>query len=323
MLKSIQLKLASIKYANGSIGNDICVEVEALGKLLRFEETMRPKTLFEVNREIGIFETDRNYLEMNVKITVVEKDIIFNDVGTISKKIKIDLAALKIQKFLYGIEVKEARSVLGVPRKGKSAIFEVTLEASAVDTLKCVPDNSDGWLRVILDSDNSTINLPAFLEVKINSNDGKREHFTILEGSYRGKNASVILKENSISQFVSKVNTRLTKKIIYSISNKAIILDGKKYKAADYSNAPWQKGFYDIEIPDYPHSGGSRYQKEAPRAKTWFRIGHQGEKYLHTGRRSLGCITITELQRWAEIYNVLIKARKNDFVSVGVLEVVE
>lgn len=78
----------------------------------------------------------------------------------------------------------------------------------------------------------------------------------------------------------------------------------------------------EIEIPDYPHSGGARYEKQAPRAKTWFRIGHSGERYLHTGGRSLGCITIIETTRWAEIYNVLVKARKGDFVSAGILEVV-
>lgn len=80
---------------------------------------------------------------------------------------------------------------------------------------------------------------------------------------------------------------------------------------------------YDIEIPDYPHSGGARYEKQAPRAKTWFRIGHNGERYLHTGGYSLGCITITEIIRWVEIYNKLIKARKGDSISVGILEVID
>jgi len=73
-----------------------------------------------------------------------------------------------------------------------------------------------------------------------------------------------------------------------------------KYEAADYPNSPWRKGAYDIEIPDYPHPGGARYQQEAPRAKTWFRVGHSGERYLHAGGRSLGCITIIEISRWGE-----------------------
>jgi len=44
---------------------------------------------------------------------------------------------------------------------------------------------------------------------------------------------------------------------------------------------------------------------------------------LHTGSRSLGCITIVDTERWMEIYNALIKARKGDFMSVGVLEVID
>lgn len=109
----------------------------------------------------------------------------------------------------------------------------------------------------------------------------------------------------------------------YSISKRIFTLNGKTYANVDYKNVPWEKGLFDIEIPDYPHSGGARYEKQASRAKTWFRIGHNGERYLHTGSRSLGCITIIEITRWAKIYNTLIKARKGDFMSVGVLEVVD
>jgi glycerol-3-phosphate dehydrogenase len=56
---------------------------------------------------------------------------------------------------------------------------------------------------------------------------------------------------------------------------------------------------------------------------TWFRIWHGGERYLHTGSRSLGCITIVDTERWMEICNTLIKALKGDFMSVGVIEVID
>jgi hypothetical protein len=80
---------------------------------------------------------------------------------------------------------------------------------------------------------------------------------------------------------------------------------------------------YDIEIPDYSHKGGRNYLRQSKRAMTWFRIGHGGERYLHTGGYSLGCMTVIEVSRWMEIYDALIKARKGDFMSVGVLEVVD
>jgi hypothetical protein len=86
---------------------------------------------------------------------------------------------------------------------------------------------------------------------------------------------------------------------------------------------PWQKGLYDIELPDYPHRGGRNYLNQSKRAMTWFRIGHGSERYLHAGGLSLGCITVIETKRWMEIYDALIKSRKGDFISVGTLEVID
>jgi len=178
-------------------------------------------------------------------------------------------------------------------------------------------------LKRLLDRDKSKINLPAFLKIKKEKSDAKREYFLIMEGAYRGEYASVTLRDGGTSQFVSGIIHEPMAYVKYSISQKIFFLDGKKYKAADHPDSPWKKGLYDIEIPDYPHRGGARYQNEAPRAKTWFRIGHSGARYLHTGSRSLGCLTIVEVSRWSEIYNALIKARKGDSASVGVLEVID
>ena len=110
-------------------------------------------------------------------------------------------------------------------------------------------------------------------------------------------------------------------KATYSISKKIFTLNNKKYKTEDDPKNPWKKGLYDIEIPDCAHRSSPVYEK-AKRHKTWFKIGHTGERYLHVGSYSLGCMTITEVDKWMEIYNALIKARKGDFMSVGVLEIV-
>ena len=59
------------------------------------------------------------------------------------------------------------------------------------------------------------------------------------------------------------------------------------------------------------------------RGTVWFRISHSGERYLHPGMVSAGCISVTETKRWMEIYNTLIKARKGDFMSVGTFEVID
>ncbi|MFC1495833.1 hypothetical protein ACFL52_00275 [Candidatus Margulisiibacteriota bacterium] len=79
---------------------------------------------------------------------------------------------------------------------------------------------------------------------------------------------------------------------------------------------PLKSGKYDLGIPYEPHDTGWRYLKESKYAKTWFRIGHKGEIFLHVGSASAGCITVTDKKKWTKIYNLLIRSRK-DSLSIG------
>jgi hypothetical protein len=325
MFNSIQLKLSKIKYGDDSIGRNIRVEIEVLGKFLRVDKRIRAGTTAEINREIGRFETDRGLFRTGVFITVIEKDLLFNDVGSANGSIKINTNLAKPQQFVFEVQVRENRSILGKFWGKATAIFEITLEAGVSDAIKYVPDEDEmqGWLKVRLEENKSIESSPAYLKVKVERADAKREYFTILEGPYRGKSASVELRDNGSSWFITEVRHEFMVHAKYSISQKTFILKGKKYKTVDYLRSPWRKGLYDIELPDYPHRGGRNYLDQSKRAMTWFRIGHGGERYLHAGGQSLGRITVIETKRWMEIYNILIKARKDDFMSVGVLEVVD
>jgi hypothetical protein len=326
MIKSVNLKLTKIKYSGDSIGDDIRVEIEAMGRIATIDKQIKVGATAEINREVGRFETDQKLFKTGVKITVVEKDLLFNDVGSAYEIINVDTVQTKPQEFVFKIQIRENRSSLLNKFWGKAvAVFEINLKAEALDVMQYVPDSdeSKGWLNIRLESDKSFVSIPAYTKIKIEKADNKREYFVILEGAYRGKSASTKLRDDGSSQFISGVDHGQMARVQYSISQKTLFLNGKKYKTTDYREIPWQKGLYDIEIPDYPHSAGARYQKQAPRAKTWFRIGHGGARYLHTGGRSLGCLTVIEIARWKEIYGSLIKARKGDSVSVGVLEVVD
>jgi len=274
---------------------------------------------------VGRFEADRGLFQADALITVIEGDLLFNDVGSAKGSIKINTATAKPQQFVFEIQVRETRSIFGKFWGTKIAAFEITLEAEASDAIKYVPDEDEiqGWLKVRLEENKSIESLPAYLKVKVERADAKREYFTILGGAYRGRSASVELRDNGSSWFITGVRHEFMMRAKYSISQKTFILNGKKYKTVDYPGSPWQKGLYDTELPDYPHRGGRNYLDQSKRAMTWFRIGHGGERYLHAGGRSLGCITVVETKRWMEIYSALIKARKGDFMSVGVLEVVD
>ena len=326
MLKSIQLKLSKIKYSGDSIGDDIHVEIETLGGFLRIDRKIKTGTSAEISREVGRFETDRGSFQTTVFVTIIEKDLLFNDVGSANGRIKINTVAARPQKFIFEVQVRETRSILGKFWGTKTAIFEITIEAEVSDAVKYTPDiesgKAKGWLIVRLEDDKSIASLPAYLKLKIERVDTRREYFIILEGSYRGRPASVELNNDGSSWLITGIKHESSARVTYSISRKIFTLEGKKYKADDDPKSPWKKGLYDIEIPDHPHKGGLQYP-EAGRGTVWFKIGHSGERYLHPGLVSAGCISVTETARWMEIYSTLIKARKGDFVSVGALEVVD
>ncbi|TAN33582.1 hypothetical protein EPN28_02105 [Patescibacteria group bacterium] len=325
MLKSVQLKLTKIKYSGDSIGDDIRIEIEILGKFLRVDKRIKAGTTEKIDSEMRKIETDQQQFKTEVTVTVIEKDILFNDVGRAQSTIKIDTSDNKPQKFPFEVQIKETRSIWGKSWGSKTALFEIILEAVVSDAVRYVPDidGSQGFLIVRIEDSKLVRPVPAFLKLKPERVSNEREYFIILEGPYRGKMASIKLRDNGSSWFISGVNHKPMIRAKYSISQKVFFLKDKKYQATDYPDMPWEKGLYDIEIPDYAHKGGESYMDESKRAMTWFKIGHSGERYLHAGGHSRGCMTIIEVKRWMEIYDSLIKARKGDFMSVGVLEIVD
>lgn len=143
MLKSIQLKLSKVKYSGDSIGDDIRIEIEALGKFLRVDKRIKVGTVVEINREAGRFETDRGLFQAGVLISVIDKDLFFNDVGNIKGSVKVNTAAPKSQQFVFEVQVKETRSKSGKPWGAKTAIFEITLEATVSDAIRYISDTDE------------------------------------------------------------------------------------------------------------------------------------------------------------------------------------
>ncbi|MFZ2356945.1 MAG: hypothetical protein WAW67_03875 [Candidatus Omnitrophota bacterium] len=316
------MKLSKIKYGGDSIGRDIRVEVEVLGKFLRVDKRIKAGTTVEINQEAGRFETDRGSFQTDVLITVIERDLLFNDVGSAKGSVKINTAIIKPQQFVFKIQVKESCSILSRLFWGKrTAIFEVTLEAQIGEIERCTPDTEDGWL-VAQTGQGERVSLPAYITAHPKSIKNGREYFIPSEGTYRGELLSVPLKDDNSSYLISNIKHESMVSAKYSISEKVFTLNGKKYKAIDYPEAPWEKGIYDIGIPDFPHGSNDTYT-EAIRQKVWFPIDFENARYLHVGARSAGCMTIIETTRWMEIYNALIKARKGDFKNIGIVKIID
>jgi hypothetical protein len=155
--------------------------------------------------------------------------------------------------------------------------------------------------------------LPHFLKVQVESVAEGRANVTALEGRYADKDADV----DTASLGAGTAGPAATAR--FDIAKKEFRFGNSRPIAAktDAGN-PVPKGRHDIEIPDFQHHLASGY---GDFATTWFRLGHSGDRYLHPGRISAGCATVTETSAWPKIWSYLITRRK-DAQSVGELEVV-
>lgn len=316
-MKTIQLKVTKIKYRGDSVGDDVEIKVNCLNSNLDVKKKIKNKSEVKIDAVVGQFVTDQALFFLPVNIKIIERDLVFNDVGSKDIELKVDMKTSASQFSTYEILVKEKR---GLSSGGRIGTFEITFEVLVSENIFYIPITKDGWFGYY-DNDKIKTSLPSYLKLHFDKIESRKEYFTVMEGvlqgeqfwSSAGREELFLLNKNPQTDPVS---------LIYSISTKILKLNNKKYLTTDSPNAPWKKGVYDIEIPDYPHGGGLHYS-ESKYATVWFRIGHIGDRYLHTGAHSLGCMTVIEIEKWDEIFEILIKARKNDGKSVGTLQVVD
>jgi hypothetical protein len=125
MSKAISLKILKLQYGGESIGNDILLEIEIAGEKFSSDQTIKRGATFEYNQEVKQFRGVENAIEVPLKIRVIEKDFLFNDVGETAGVILIDLNSLP-KSFDFQVKVQERNKLT----LGKStAIFSITMEA--------------------------------------------------------------------------------------------------------------------------------------------------------------------------------------------------
>lgn len=193
--------------------------------------------------------------------------------------------------------------------------------------------SSRGWLTIKHEYGLTQPNvIPYALKVKLNQVKDGREYFTILEGPLAGHKASVKLADDGKSYLSPEILHGPASFLTYSKKNQTLTLDINGVKT-DYliimsNEDPIPNGKYDLEIPYEPHHlYGEPYENFSLYAKTWFRIGHTGDRYLHLGEVSRGCITVragdNKPGAWDEIYRRLIVSRMGDSMNVGTVSVVD
>lgn len=315
----VTVRLVGLRYVGPTVGQNLTIECDLCGVSLSVNKRVAASATAKLNMEIGQFLTDAATFPIAGTVRVVERDPLFNDVGVVSVNARINLAS--------DGEAAEFEAVVPVTETGgkyheNTASFIVLILATATRAVRYVPTLDEGWLRVVLESNGKRIALPTALRVNVSRISGGREYFVIAEGANRGLQASVSLLTDGSSRFESQNPHRPAMSLIYSKSTRVLSVVGKKYPTRDYPLMPWSKGTYDVEIPDAPHSGGLRYP-EALLSRTWFRVGHTGDRYIHTGAGSLGCITVLDRNHWDALCSILMRARKGDNVSIRTVTVVD
>jgi hypothetical protein len=201
---------------------------------------------------------------------------------------------------------------------------------------KYVVGVSHGWTRVKSEPDGMEFSLPEYTRVehtqtKSLPRNEVRDVFTVLEGAYRGKVASVI-QTNGRSNLKTPLPAYTAGARLKFDARKArLSYGGREIPAVTASgNEATPNGTHFIRLPDAPHGAGQPYLSLCPRALTWFYIGPGAVStvgtnnafYLHPGRVSAGCVTVTDLAAWTGLYNYLATSRQGDGLSVGTIEVI-
>lgn len=181
----------------------------------------------------------------------------------------------------------------------------------------------DGWLRIKQEPGGGIVSVPEYLQVTLHSTSNGRDYFTVLEGVNRGRKFSVTAGNLGPQRAEYQAPAHLT----YSLGSQQLRFPLGMVRAITDSTNPITPGAYPIQLPDHPHGIGAGYMAITPYAKTWFYLGHgaavagRGDRYLHPGRVSLGCISV-EPAAWTQLYRYLILCRSSDGKSVGRVTVV-
>lgn len=321
-MKRLVFKLKKITHKGDSVGRDISVSGTINGNPFSVSERRIQKhasreydeRLTQIDAIVEVVEAPIDF-----HCAISERDLRWNDIGESDEQINLDLNTTT-NNFSINISVAEKWWIF-LKRK---AVFVLEFEARVFKEETYINEtDSHGWLNVRIEGITKPVVLPRYLSVNFVEEKDGRIYFKILEGSYKGKIASIKITAEMDTYFKTGILERFPVDMLYSISAKTFFLNGEKYQATEYEFNKLRIGEFDVLIADIPHEGGVRYFSDSDFATTWFRIMDGDTKYIHTGQVSGGCLTITNMEKWDDIYFLLILARKGDGMHIGTIKVVE
>ncbi|WP_129793974.1 hypothetical protein [Sphingosinicella sp. CPCC 101087] len=228
-----------------------------------------------------------------------------------SQQDKIDALSARI------LELEERVEGLSWRAFYESSTRNLMTEPGILMQARYVASTTSGWLVVLIN--NTRTSLPSGLKVDFIRTVQGRDYGTVLEGYLAGSSFDVTtgnlqVSYRRLSDLALRVKPRPGGPIdvdgeMYDLQLSISYKENGQAKTAgpfaaktDPQN-PLPEGDHDLEIADYPHQ--SPYGDPST---VWFRIGHSGDRYLHAGRVSAGCITCAP-RNWRAIYDIVNCAR--------------
>ena len=123
----ISLTLSTLSYSGWSIGRNIRMKVEAQNKTAVWEKRIRPISFSRLDIPIGIIEVDEGQ-EISVKVTVIEKDLVFSDSGEKLLTLSVPGSVQLPETHAVTLEVLERRFVFWKTK----AVFSVGIDMRVI-----------------------------------------------------------------------------------------------------------------------------------------------------------------------------------------------
>lgn len=140
MNQKLKLTLKSITHSGSHIGRDITLKVSSLELGIDFEtkKNVLPDKATVLNIELHTFEVKTSKLDMPLTVTVIERDALFNDTGSMYKRLYINTNTSTISEHIVTVKVYENRFFFWK----KPAKFDVVFEVE-VTPIKRIPTVDD------------------------------------------------------------------------------------------------------------------------------------------------------------------------------------
>lgn len=321
--------LKEIEYAGEEIGSDTEFSIAVNGQepvRVSIDVEHQSTRLFQKPVFMQLLSSGKE--ELSVAVTVVEEDMVVDDRSTIAISHKLEAVSGRRPLPAVTVSVTEDRGLLG---KGPTATFHLRFEAErwlpGRPGVRYVVGDENGWL-LVRSADRRTqgeFSLPHLLKVLVTRSVRGREYFVVQEGPEAGRRGSVALY-NQVSRLSPAPQERVpAARMTYHKKSRRLDVPGLgTFEVAWPPRNPFPVGAtFNVEIPDFPHAPGRTYENRSTFATSWFRIADPKvpDRYLHVGKRSAGCSTVTEVERWDELYRFLINRRLDDR-HIGTLTVV-